>query len=665
MKKLIRLEHLLVAALSSLGYGLGYAFPKLWEKSEAICILSCMVCGGVLDVIGGKLIKTKWAQRSTTNKVLTVVSIAGAFLLIVALSPKVMQDMIWECLEVGIFIFSLGVSVVGYLISLFIHGLKSYLIQRRYKDGTTGHTMSEEELEYMESLKGENHEITGEYDKALAVKTENGIFVAKEDSKVLEFLGIPYAKPPVGSLRWKAPQKPEPSQKVWEAYYFGASCLQEDKGTYSLKAHTQSEDCLTLNVWTAADKKKNGKLRPVLVYVPGGNYAIGGSAEPLYHGRYFVKEHPEIIVVSFNYRLGIFGFADFSGLPGSEAYEDTRNLGIMDQILALQWIHDNIRAFGGDPDNVMLAGDTAGAGSITILSTLKETKDLFQKALLISCNYSRLCAEETPAVILNDIKKTFGVQTMDDLLRVPAEKLKQLVDDNIDVYGFMPVVDGKLIKKEAEQAIRDGDAGDIRFIFGIPANEISVWMMVGAEDRMFKWIADMNKELIHMYKGTENEGKMEKIIEFYKGKGIPEKEVQMRAMEYWIYKYSPLMNCRNLSKQGKTVRGFYWDVKSAVKKYGGNSISTVGALLGNDDAAQHLGEIFDMTIMKVFQKLICNELLKNKPEIEYEEVKGVDALKWKAFTPEKTPVLHVTNSNMEMDETCLAEDMKTAVSITG
>ncbi|MCR5107002.1 MAG: carboxylesterase family protein [Lachnospiraceae bacterium] len=484
--------------------------------------------------------------------------------------------------------------------------------------------------------------------------------MAKKNKKVQEFLGIPYAKPPVGNLRWKAPVKPDPSDRVWEAYYFGDSAMQSDNLAILLREHTQSEDCLTLNIWRTASKDKNDKLKPVLVYVHGGDLAFEGSAEPLYYGGNFVKKFPEVIVVSFNYRLGIFGFLNIDDVPWADEYTDSGNLGIMDQVMALNWVHDNIRSFGGDPDNVMLAGDTMGAYCIKILSVLKESKDLFKKALLISVNtFEQEGTYKLPRVIFKDVMKEMGVSTMSEMLNISFDALKQFMSDNTDKYWYVPTYGKGILNINLEQAIKDGETGNIKFIYGIPADEFSALLSVGTEEDMNAWGNSAFDDIIKVYEGTKEKDNLIKMFEKYKNDGSDDIEAKRKTLEFWLYKYDVIRNCIALSDLGKSVKCFYWEVNSPIKKFGGNSISMIGALLGNFSSAEELGYLINNTVADVFQHLIYNELSKDNADLTKNEVRGVHEIKWKSFNSAYPMILHITDDNIELDDNLLIEEINT------
>lgn len=197
------------------------------------------------------------------------------------------------------------------------------------------------------------------------------------------FKGIPYAEPPVGDLRWKAPVAAAPWKGLRDASAFGASCIQPNyppNSVYADNPATMSEDCLTLNIWTPPNAHK----APVIVWIYGGSLTVGGSAEPMYDGGKFAGHG--VVFVSFNYRLGPLGWLALPALSRESPHGVSGNYGLLDQIAALKWVRKNITAFGGDPDNVTIMGESAGALSVTYLLSSPLARGLFQKAIAESPN---------------------------------------------------------------------------------------------------------------------------------------------------------------------------------------------------------------------------------------------------------------------------------------
>src|SRR5579863_8875714 len=215
---------------------------------------------------------------------------------------------------------------------------------------------------------------------SLKVKTEQGKVAGKtiNDGKVRAFMGLPYAAPPVGDLRWKAPQPPAKWKGARDATKYGAHCAQgrvfddmvfQDAGP--------SEDCLFLNVYTPADAKKDSKL-PVMFWIHGGGYSGGASSEPRHNGDFLPLKG--VVLVTINYRLGVFGFLATADLA-KEADGAAGNYGLMDMIAALEWVKANIGAFGGDSGNVTIFGESAGSFAVSTLMAAAPAHGLFHRAI--------------------------------------------------------------------------------------------------------------------------------------------------------------------------------------------------------------------------------------------------------------------------------------------
>lgn len=214
------------------------------------------------------------------------------------------------------------------------------------------------------------------------VTLSDGMVRGTSANGVEAFKAIRYAAPPVGHLRWRAPQKVTPWAGIYDATHFRHDCMQKANPYDSAPLKTKfSEDCLFINVW-APSKKAGVAPHPVMVWIYGGGMVNGGTSSPVYDGTNLAKKG--VILVSFNYRLGHFGFFDFPALDKQHPEEAKGNFGFMDQIAALEWVKAHIAAFGGDPDNVTVFGESAGGESIHMLLTSPAAKGLFSKAIIES-----------------------------------------------------------------------------------------------------------------------------------------------------------------------------------------------------------------------------------------------------------------------------------------
>jgi len=208
------------------------------------------------------------------------------------------------------------------------------------------------------------------------VKIDSG-YVAGSGTAIRVYKGIPFAAPPVGELRWRTPQPVKPWDSIRISKSFALSCAQPP---IALPKERIGEDCLTVNVWTPA-RTANARL-PVLVSIPGGGFIAGSSALGVYDGERLAREN--VVVVTINYRLAIFGFLAHPELSKESPQGLSGNYGLLDMVAALQWIHRNVAAFGGDPDNVTIWGESAGATAVALLLVVPRAEGLFHKAIMNS-----------------------------------------------------------------------------------------------------------------------------------------------------------------------------------------------------------------------------------------------------------------------------------------
>ena len=307
------------------------------------------------------------------------------------------------------------------------------------------------------------------------IRTRYGIYNGFVDKRgVQTWLGIPYAKPPVGNLRWHAPEPLEPSNKEFNAKKFGFSPLQDRDPVEPASMLKKSEDCLTLNIWRRSSKKN----QPVMIFIPGGGFVNGGSGDPLYNGANLAASH-DVIIVTINYRLNIFGFMNFSVIDS--AFEDTGYLGIKDQVAALKWIKENISEFGGDPDNVTIFGESAGSISTMLLMVTPAAQGLFNKVIAQSGHLAFYHVHEKSSKLAEEFMNFGGYKSMSELMKMPAKKLnatyvkfteKRELETEVD---YFPTCDGKYLPLHPLRDLKDGVARDIKLLTGTTAAEYLYW----------------------------------------------------------------------------------------------------------------------------------------------------------------------------------------------
>ena len=321
---------------------------------------------------------------------------------------------------------------------------------------------------------GENRILeAGSYDQKLAVACRNGIFVGKEDAGVRSYKGIPYAKPPVGKLRWKAPEPAGESGEIREAFYFGKSGIQTAADTEHASLYPQGEDCLTLNIWTSDAVTTSDK--PVMVFFHGGGFGWGGTADPLYDGNNFVEKWQDVVLVTANYRIGLMGFMDFSEVEGGEEYAQSGNLGILDQICALKWIRDNIEGFGGDPDLVTIFGESAGAASVSLLPLIKEARGLFRRVISQSGSVALTYSKEESRSLTRKLLKETGASSMEALIALPEAELMK-ANKKLNDYNNFPERDGVLLPEDLYEAWEDEEVSSVDMLIGSNADEARYWI---------------------------------------------------------------------------------------------------------------------------------------------------------------------------------------------
>ena len=315
----------------------------------------------------------------------------------------------------------------------------------------------------------------------MVVKTTTGKVQGVEEEGTIAFKGIPYALQPTGERRWQV-AKPEPdSRLVREARYFGHTAIQSRFQSNAASLYPQGEDCLTLNVWTAASGMR-GARRPVMVWIHGGSYVSNGTANPRDWCNNFVKAHPEVVFVSINYRLGLLGFLDLSTLPDGKAYSRSGNLGILDQVEALRWVKRNIAGFGGDPNNVTIVGHSAGAGSVMILASIDEAQGLFHRAIAQSGSVALTSGREDCQSLTQRVIDATGAKTVADLQALSTEQIIALNDEVGEFFRF-PERDGALLPEDSYSRF-DGFNAGIDMLIGSNSDETRYWIdAMGGEEK--------------------------------------------------------------------------------------------------------------------------------------------------------------------------------------
>jgi para-nitrobenzyl esterase len=357
------------------------------------------------------------------------------------------------------------------------------------------------------------------------VQTRAGKLEGEAQDGLCVFKGIPYAAPPVGALRWRAPQPVEPWSGIRPAGSYGFAAPQRSLdvpifATFSVR-EPMSEDCLYLNVWTPA---ADGARRPVLVWIHGGGFVIGSGAQSIYDGAPLARRG-DVVVVTLNYRLGALGFLRLDELTQGRI-PATGNEGILDQVAALEWVRDNVEAFGGDPGNVTIFGESAGAMSVGTLLGMPAARGLFHKAIAQSGAAHSATSVDKAAHIAQRIAELAGVATgrADALLALEPERLlvahatlqaSASADPSVPGMPFQPVIDREILPRLPIESIARGSASGVPLLIGSTLEEWNLFALMDpglfslTDPRLFELLShrvgDAAQPLLEVYRKTRSE----------------------------------------------------------------------------------------------------------------------------------------------------------------
>jgi para-nitrobenzyl esterase len=360
---------------------------------------------------------------------------------------------------------------------------------------------------------------TAAFADSLTVKTEQGKVQGKtiNDGKVKAFLGLPYAAPPIGDMRWKAPEAPAKWKGKRDATKFGARCAQnhvyedmifQDAGP--------SEDCLFLNVYAPADSTDKSKL-PVMFWIHGGGYSGGASSEPRHNGDFLPLKG--VVLVTINYRLGVFGFLATSDLA-KEGNGSAGNYALLDMVSALEWVKANIGKFGGDAGNVTIFGESAGSFAVSTLMASPMAQGLFQKAIGESgAAFSDVLPTDTLDARLrkdDDWVATLGVKSLAELRALPSDKILDAVKAKHG--GFHPDIDGKFLTEPVAETYAAGKQAHVPLLAGwnrdedtALANGVTAEKWRSKAEEMFN---DRAAEFLTLYPGDTDEQAVDSAIAY-------------------------------------------------------------------------------------------------------------------------------------------------------
>ena len=652
MKKVFTVDTVVASLFGAIGYGGTYFLATYYGLNMLFSTVICLVVGMVFDRIADKLIFNSAVQRSAGKKYV----VYGAFVLVFLAAYYALAKIYAHSLfsDLGLQLaFVIGIPVISFFVSLGIRYLKKLRLIKKYGSGERGFVFDQDAQDAMKALNGENRELSEYTGKDPVVKTVTGSYIGKKSKSGVCFLGIPYA----AAERWKKPVCLEASGKIYEAYYFGSSEIQPESDHNTLTHFKQGEDCLNLNVWTAKLEPEANK--PVLVYIHGGDGRYGGSASPVCHLESIAKAIPDAVFVSVNYRFGLFGVVDFSSsdCPDAGEYAESTGLSLLDQLEALKWIKKNISTFGGNPENITVAGDSTGGACICMLAAMEKAKGLFSRALILGASSQDTPADDEKASLLGKkLLEEFHAESIAELKTVTTEQLRDFSRQNYKLLETPPR-DGRVVPQNISQAYRNGAASGVEFIFGFAADDISTWqaMLAGevSVDDLMEAYYESYKNLI----GAEKADKLDALLQKYMQSGLNNTEAKTSLLADLQFKAGVLHDCKILSRAGNNVRCFCWDVKGDIEKFTANSASMVTAILGNMEIAEQMGYLHDKGLTEIMQAIVDRFIHGQKPEFFNNELKGVSEIVWDEFDADKNDVLHIQKDEICMTDSALSENV--------
>ena len=500
-------------------------------------------------------------------------------------------------------------------------------------------------MDLKEMYGGENRQITdGNYDQALAVKCINGTFVGKKTEHTIAFKGIPFVgEQPVGKNRWKAPVPYVPNDGVYEAYYNAKTCSQAP-GDIAAE-YVQGEDCLCLNIWRADDATTQKK--PVMVWIHGGAYEVGGTADPNYECHNFVEENPDVIVVCVGYRLGVLGFFHLSHLSDGNDYPDAQNLGLMDQVMALKWVHENIAAFGGDPDNVTIWGESAGAGCCTMLPLVDGAQKYFKRVIAQSGTVGQTRSAEEAIRFTDELMKELGCKTVADLQKVSDE---ELVETWGRLYGLFQVLgirtaperDGKILPLEPWKEYANGAAKDIVFLQGCNKDEFNTFVPPFGVESFTEWGKQRLEENLARFT-DEEKALVKSFCQSVEGESY---EPYSRVFGQMLFIVPQIRLSEEQTKAGGKSYTYYFTVESILPIIKAGHAIEVSTLFKHPEDTCFSGRAFDETFAKTLRKMWVQFAKTGNPSLTADLSPDGKAKEWPLYDLKDKQVMVLDEQNI-------------------
>jgi para-nitrobenzyl esterase len=438
--------------------------------------------------------------------------------------------------------------------------------------------------------------------------------VGQSREGVTAFRGVPFARPPVGPLRWQKPVLPEASEGVFEALHNGPTAIQTKLDSERASFYHQSEDCLYLNVWTAEGFQ--GQKRPVMVFIHGGNYGWGGTADPLYDGHKLVRAHPEIVLVTVAYRVGIFGFMDFSEVPGGEAYIKSGNLGLLDQICALRWLRENVSAFGGDAGNVTIFGESAGGGSVSLLPLIPEAWGLFSRVIAESGSVALTYSRKECLPLTRKLLKATGAKNMAELAALSEERLKA-VNETVGQVNNFPERDGLVLPLDLYASYELGDAQPVDMLIGTNADELRYWILDVGGIVAYRQLSHLLFGSILRQMDAEDRKRARDFLRLQSKEGVKDRPWQITEFfNELLFRLPAVRQAEAHAANGNRVYLYYWKYPSAIRHLRACHAVELAYVFNNLQETIYTGGEGNQALSDRVQQMWVNFAVTGDPSIE-------------------------------------------------
>ncbi len=481
---------------------------------------------------------------------------------------------------------------------------------------------------------GKNRQITdGDYDRALAVKCVNGTFVGRRQENIISYKGIPFVgEQPVGKNRYKKPVPFGADDGVYEAYHFARGSLQPETPDDAGALAVVGEDSLYLNIWKNADDTADKK--PVMVWIHGGGFTQGSTVNPLYDGTNFVKDNREVILVSIAYRLGGLGFLHLSHLPDGADYPDAQNLGILDQVMALRWVHENIAAFGGDPEKVTIFGESAGGCSVSLHMLIPESRSYIRRVIAQSGTPVFTFSTEEAIAAANDLLEALHCKTVSDLLALPGEKIANVAGDLLALRDW-PERDGNLIPLDPYDAYLKGEGKEIDLLHGCNKDELGQFAYFMGYDVFVKYF-NMRYEYRFSTMPAED---VEKAKEFINNTLGNDHYKTFRFGDQVFFLAPVFRMSENHTAAGGKTYHYLFRVETSIPYFLSGHAAELPAVFNNPQDLFFSGRAYDDTFNHTLQRMWVNFAMKGDPSLTAEESPTGEAIRWDEYNAETKPIM--------------------------